>query len=84
VQGGGGDAGAFQPAGEFVGEYDVGELGLAVRPLPGVAAFALQVVDLLQQPERSRQLGAAQDRSIRVFSWCYAVTQDEQCDDAQD
>lgn len=54
MQGGGGDAGAFQPAGEFVGEHDVGELGLAVRPLPGVAAFALQVVDLLQQPERSR------------------------------
>ena len=54
MQGGGGDAGAFQPAGEFAGEHDVGELGLAVRPLPGVAAFALQVVDLLQQPERSR------------------------------
>ncbi len=34
-----------------------GELGLAVRPLPGVAAFALQVVDV----ESARRLGVGRD-----------------------
>ncbi len=43
---GGGDAGAFQAAGELVGEQDVGQLRLAVGALPGVVPLALQVVEV--------------------------------------
>jgi hypothetical protein len=39
-------AAAFQAAGDLVGEHDVGELGLVVRPRPGVAALALQVAEV--------------------------------------
>jgi hypothetical protein len=46
VHGVGRDRGGREPAGEFVGEQDVRELGLVVRPCTGVGAFALQVVEL--------------------------------------
>jgi hypothetical protein len=38
--------GALQPSGELVGEQHVGELGLAVRPCPGVGLLALKVVEV--------------------------------------
>jgi len=46
VQGIGRDTGVFKAAGKLVGEYDIGELRLAVGRLPGVIAGALQVVEL--------------------------------------
>ena len=46
MQHGGGDAGAVQAARQLVGEQDVGQFRLAVGPLPGVAALALQVTEV--------------------------------------
>src|SRR6266540_1538634 len=42
----GGDEAALQPAGQLVGEQDVGELGLAVGPCAGPGTFALEVVEV--------------------------------------
>src|SRR5439155_14278011 len=50
VDGGGRDAGAFEAAGQLVGEHDVCELGLAVGALSGVVASALQVLEIDPAP----------------------------------
>ena len=47
MQHGGGDAGAVQPARQFIGELDVGQFGLAVDLRPGVAVLALQAPKLI-------------------------------------
>ena len=46
VQHRGGHAGAFQAAGQLVGEHHAGQLRLAVSTLPGVVPLALQVVEV--------------------------------------
>ncbi len=51
-------AGAFEATRELVGEHDVRQLRLVVRPLPRVVARALQVVEV----DPSHRLGAGRHR----------------------